>query len=229
MRLKTILIDFEGTLIDTETVLFESWRRVYEIFGFKLNVEYWISSIRPDRPHAAAYYAMRDHLADPPSAEAAQSLQKRFEGELMENISLRPGMRELLSFCKKQKSLKTVVVSSAKPSMITPHLNRLQIRSLIDSLVTSECLVKTEFTDQSFFKQILDGLGCKPEAVLALDDAPWGVKSAKAVGIPVIAFPNEITKMMAFPRADLTIDNGLKVIEYIESRLNSKKKTLQYF
>jgi HAD superfamily hydrolase (TIGR01509 family) len=165
-----------------------------------------------------------NNLADPPSAEAAQSLQKRFDGELMENISLRPGMRELLSFCKKQKSLKTVVASSAKSSLITPHLNRLKIRSLIDSLVTPECLVKTVSADQSIFKQILDGLGCKPEAVIAVDDAPWGVKSAKAVGIPVIAFLNEITQMMKFPRTDLTIDNGLKVIEYIESRRNLKKR-----
>jgi beta-phosphoglucomutase-like phosphatase (HAD superfamily) len=60
MKLKAIVIDFEGVLIDTESVLFESWRRVYEIFGVKLNIEYWITSIRPDRPHAAAYYAMRE-------------------------------------------------------------------------------------------------------------------------------------------------------------------------
>jgi mannitol-1-/sugar-/sorbitol-6-/2-deoxyglucose-6-phosphatase len=217
MKTKTITIDFEGSLFDTETVLFESWKRVYDIFGITLNLDYWITSIRPDRPHAAAYYALRYYVNDPPSAEVAQSLQKRFENELMLDISLRSGIKELLSFCKNCQ-IKTVVVSSLKSAMVSSHINRLNIKHLIDTVITTESLSNVISSDQSYYSHVTGLLNCLPEEVLVVESSPWGIRSANGAAIPVIGFPNDVTQMMDFSMADILVKDGKEIIDLLTSR-----------
>ncbi len=221
------MIDFDGTLIDSETILFNSWRKVYEIFGFKLNLEYWFTKIRPDKPHAAAYYSLYDLMKDPPTPEIAQSIQNQIEKQMMEKSTLRPGMRELLEYCKGKANIRVALVTSSKSTWIQPHIEREKIQSYFDLIVTTENVNGKKKPDPSCFLYALNKLKSRPEYAIAIEDSPWGLISAKNAGLTVIAFPNQITQHMDLSAADLMISNGLDLLPILwkNKRLNCYENT----
>jgi putative hydrolase of the HAD superfamily len=222
LKYKALLIDFDGTLIDSEIILFESWSKVYASFGVQLELEFWVMNLRACKPHYSAYSFLCQCLDEPPPLDIAQSLQRRFETELMQKSHLRPGMRELLMTCKNIFGLKTAIVTSSTIHWISPHINRQKIVNLIDLLVTRESVQGKKKPDPTCFVYALEQLGCKPEEAIAIEDSPWGISASKKAGIQVIAFPNKITKSMDMSSSDVIIANGVEVIEYLKSGLVPK-------
>jgi putative hydrolase of the HAD superfamily len=218
LKYKALLIDFDGTLIDSEIILFESWRKVYENFGVQLDLKYWVTNVRPNKPHSSAYSFLCQCLAEPPILNIAQSLQRQFEERLMCKCLPRPGMRELLMACKNDLDLKTAIVTSSSILWVSPHIHRNKIANYIDLLVTSESVQGKKKPDPSCFIYALEQLDCKPEEAIAIEDSPWGITASKKAGIQVIAFPNKITKSMDMSDADTIIKNGVEVIKYLKIR-----------
>jgi beta-phosphoglucomutase-like phosphatase (HAD superfamily) len=97
MPVEALLLDFDGTIVDSESVLYESWRRVYEMYGIALDCACWAAEVRPVNPHAAAARRLSERLKKPPAAEIAQRMQRRIEGDLMRDVSIRAAVAELIA------------------------------------------------------------------------------------------------------------------------------------
>ena len=155
MYYKALLIDFEGTVIDFETILYQSWEKVYKIFGFTLNLDYWINNIRPHRPDSAAYYALRENLADSPTPEAVQSIQRKFEKDLLLSCTLRQGIIELIESCLYTHQLPIVLLSFSPLKKIKPVLERLNISNYFSHIITSDSVGGRKKPDPSLFNLAL--------------------------------------------------------------------------
>jgi GTP 3',8-cyclase len=220
MTCKALFIDFDGTMVDTESILFESWRAVYRTFGIELDIKLWAKDIRPERPHAAAYSLLCSLVRHPPSQEETMMLQKKIENIQIAESTLRQGIKELLVVCNTRLDIPITIVTSSATSRIAPILNFLGILSLVKYIVSSD-RVQAKKPDPSCFRYALENGRYKPEEVFVIEDSPVGIAAAKKVGITTMVFPNPVTELMDLTEADITINSGLDALAYIESRNQS--------
>ncbi|HAJ80556.1 MAG TPA: hypothetical protein DCO75_12395 [Fibrobacteres bacterium] len=215
MTCKALFIDFDGTIIDSESVLYESWRLVYRTFGIELDIDQWVKQIRPVKPHASAYNYLcsRIHL---PQQQEILSMQKRIDEELILHCCLREGIKELFDICNMRLKIPVTIVTSSAMHRIRPILNRLRIASFVNYLVTSES-VREKKPDPSCFIYALEQGRVQPADAFAIEDSPQGIAAAKNAGITTMAYPNPVTALMDLTKADITIGNGFEAVSYIES------------
>lgn len=62
-------------------------------------------------------------------------------------------------------------------------------------------------------------LGCSPAACLVLEDAPNGVRAAKAAGMRVVAIPNDQSRQLNLSAADWQMPSLAAVAELLPAIL----------
>jgi Predicted phosphatase/phosphohexomutase len=121
--IKALLFDFDGTLVDTESIDLRVWQEVFEAHGVSVPVDRFALRIGtltgPDELDEL------DALLDAPcERDAVNATRRRRERELLELEPLRPGIREYLDRAR-SLGLGVAIVSSSSRSWIDGNLQRL--------------------------------------------------------------------------------------------------------
>jgi HAD superfamily hydrolase (TIGR01509 family) len=200
---EALLFDFDGTLWDSETVIFEAYRRLYDDHGHSLRLEEWSSSIGT----LDGYDPMAD-LEARLGRELDRATIDPWErvDDLMVGIDLRPGVREWLTAAA-ELGLRLGIVSSNDGSWIRHHTERLGIRALFSVIVAADGDLTRAKPDPVLYREAVLELGIRPATAAAIEDSPHGVAAAKAAGLACIAVPNDVTRGLDLRAADMTIDS----------------------
>jgi HAD superfamily hydrolase (TIGR01509 family) len=201
--IKALLFDFDGTLVDTESIDLRTWHEVFEAHGVALPVDRFALRIGtltgPDELEEL------DALLESPSdREAVVAGRRQRELELLELEPLRPGVREYLEDAK-SLGLRVGIVSSSTRSWIDRNLERL---GLLDGWATVVC-AEGDTTrckpSPALYLEALEKLGVDAAEAIAIEDSPNGIAAARAAGIFCVAFPNDVTHALDFSHADLLL------------------------
>jgi beta-phosphoglucomutase-like phosphatase (HAD superfamily) len=200
---EALLFDFDGTLWDSETVIFEAYRRVYDDHGHSLKLEEWSASVGT----LDGYDPMADLEARLGRALDRATLDpwERVD-DLMVGVDLRPGVREWLASAV-DLGLRLGIVSSNDGSWIRHHADRLEIGELFSVIVAADGDLGRAKPDPVLYREALAELGVGAGAAAAIEDSPHGVAAAKAAGLACVAVPNEVTRGLDLRAADLVIDS----------------------
>jgi HAD superfamily hydrolase (TIGR01509 family) len=201
--IKALLFDFDGTLVDTESIDLRTWHEVFEAHGVALPVDRFALRIGtltgPDELEEL------DALLESPSdREAVVAGRRQRELELLELEPLRPGVREYLEDAK-SLGLRVGIVSSSTRSWIDRNLERL---GLLDGWATVVCADGDTTRckpSPALYVEALEKLGVAAEEAIAIEDSPNGIAAARAAGIFCVAFPNDVTQALDFSHADLLL------------------------
>lgn len=220
MKLKGLIFDFDGLIIDTESPAFNGLKRIYSRYGLELK-ETTFGKIVGTQGHSEfhEYQSLADSLpvGTLTSDEFERMYQKEKELEYEELVVL-PGVREMIGDAKKM-GLSLAIASSSSSTWVNGFLARFGLLGYFDVIVTSEQVanVKPE-PDLFLMAQQLLGLG-KDEVVI-FEDSFNGVIAANKAGIPVILIPNPVTKHL-----DIT-GEALRVNSMAELTIGSIEKQL---
>lgn len=200
---EALLFDFDGTLWDSETVIFEAYQRVFDDHGHSLALEEWSASVGT----LDGYDPMGDLEARIGRALDRATLDpwERVD-DLMVGVDLRPGVREWLAAAV-DLGLRLGIVSSNDGSWIRHHADRLGIGELFSVIVTADGDLGRAKPDPVLYREALAELGIGAGAAAAIEDSPHGVAAAKAAGLVCVAVPNEVTRGLDLRAADLVIDS----------------------
>ena len=193
--LDAVLFDFDGTVPETESVLQATWTDEYALAGHCLAPEDWAS--QTGRRHVDHYEILATLVGPSFDAEACRTRRRSSQDELLRDLGPRPGIVEALSFCR-ERGIRTAVVSSSPRDWVVVQLGRCGLRHHFDALICREDVHATK-PDPAPYLVALDRLSVRPMSAVAVEDAPSGVVSALAAGIPCIAVPNDVTRHLAFP------------------------------
>lgn len=198
-----LLLDFDGTLLDSETCHLQSWEEHYAVHGHVLDRVAWIAGVGghglgPD-PHAGLTALVGD--AFDPAARRAREM------ELVHALPPRDGVAELLQAAR-EAGCRLAVVSSSPRDWVVPHLDRLGLLGPLETVVTREDAPRTK-PAPDLYLEALARLGT--DDAVAVEDSANGVAAAQAAGLRVVAVPGPVTAAQDLACADLRVDSLLEV------------------
>lgn len=150
------------------------------------------------RDRVAAYAAERGKDVD---ADAVHATKSRIYQEMLRStqVAPRPGVVETFHAAKEQ-GLKVGLVTTTSADNIAALGFALaeQIDFATFDVVVDQSKVSQRKPDAEAYSYALDQLGVEANDAVAIEDNQGGVESAKAAGVPVVAFPNGNTETHDF-------------------------------
>ena len=212
-RVNTVLFDLDGTLMDSNDLIVESWQytvksltgreisaeEVYTTFG-----EMLIDSMRRLLPEVDAELA-RDFFRD---------YQR---GIFLERIKLFDGAEEVLGKLK-DAGFKLAIVTSRLKTSAERGLAHLEIAGFFDAVLTASDTDKFKPDPAPIF-MILDMVGSKPEEAIFIGDSKQDIEAGAYAGVLTalvdwsIALPPE--KRMEEPVPDFVISSLLEILDLL--------------
>jgi HAD superfamily hydrolase (TIGR01509 family) len=204
--IQTLIFDFDGLILDTETPEFHSWQNIYREYGFDLPQERW-GSIIGGNGHSD--FDAAEHLSLLSQGRLdSDSLRERHHLESDRIIcaqSTLPGVIDYIHEAKRL-GLKLAIASSSDLAWVHRHGTRLGVLEYFDCIITREDvpLGKTK-PNPDLFLTALKRLQVPKEAAIVFEDSPNGVKAANRAGIFVVVVPNGVTSLLSLEGADLIL------------------------
>jgi HAD superfamily hydrolase (TIGR01509 family) len=183
MMRKVLLSDIDGTLVDSNSLHAESWRRTFEHFGIEIGLDEAWSQIGKGGDQLIPMFV---------SAEDCERLEddmKRYREDLMK----REYMSRMVPFAQARNLLKKVrkggmrivLATSAKDDDLIFYKRLVGMEDLVDEEATSSD-AKESKPEPDIFAAALKKAGAGPEDAIALGDTPYDAEAAGKLGIPSI-------------------------------------------
>jgi sugar-phosphatase len=169
-----ILADLDGTLVDSVASSERAWGALARRRGLDEEETHRFAMGRPTRETIA--------LLVPEEERAAE--QAQLDGDEVDDagsVVAYPGAAELLA-----GPIPIAVVTSGSTELATARLHGAGLE-VPEAMITADRVTKGK-PDPEPFLLGARALGVEPGRCLVLEDAPAGIESARAVGIPVVAF-----------------------------------------
>jgi mannitol-1-/sugar-/sorbitol-6-phosphatase len=169
-----ILADLDGTLVDSVASSERAWSAFARRRGLDEEETHQFAMGRPTRETVAL-------LVPEPERDAEQGQIDRDEVDDADSVVAYPGAAELLA-----GRVPIAIVTSGSTALATARLRGAGLEPPA-VLITADAITRGK-PDPEPFLLGARGLGVDPARCLALEDAPPGIASARAAGMPVVAF-----------------------------------------
>ena len=203
--IRALFFDFDGTLWDSESAVFDAYRRLYATHGEDLPAEEWALGV--------GTLGGFDPVADL-EARLGRALQ-RTKGEdpgwesvvgSLDGIGLRPGVRTYLEEAT-ARGLALGIVSSNERDWVVEHLERLGVADVWSVVLTADGDELRAKPNPDLYLDALRAVGVAADEAVAVEDSPNGIAAAKSAGLFCLAVPNEVTVTLDLTAADVTADS----------------------
>jgi HAD superfamily hydrolase (TIGR01509 family) len=202
---RALLLDFDGTMLETESSSYGSWRKLLAEHDYELTHDDWSAAVGTiDGVDPVAL--LESHLGAPVDRAELEDRQAAMHREMLTEEVLRPGIQRLVDEARR-RGLHTAIVTSASERWVREHLRRLRLDADWEHIVAADGDPDRAKPLPLLYDEALALLGLDAAECVAIEDSPNGVTAAKAAGLLVIAFPNPITERMDLGHADVVVDD----------------------
>lgn len=187
---KSILFDMDGVIVDSMRHHADCWIRVFEEYGVTLSPEDIF--LREGMSGIGSIIDIfRSKGQSVPDPEEMKRLQER-KLELFERhtVSVFPGMREVLEFLAVKGVVLGLVTGSLRRSV--SHVLPAGIIERFRSVITVDDIENGKPHPEPYLKG-LKQVGFLPGEVLAVENAPLGIHSAKSAGLRCFAITTTLS------------------------------------
>jgi HAD superfamily hydrolase (TIGR01509 family) len=203
--IKALLFDFDGTLVDTESVALRAWVETYRRHGVELSFEHWRHGIGTLEGFDELGH-LEELLGAPVDRPTVDEEHRRRELEQLAAEPLRPGVAAYLDQAR-ELGLSVGVVSTSSERWIGAGLERLGRADGWTCILCANGDPERAKPAPTLYLEALSALNVEPSEAIAIEDSPNGVSAARAAGIFCVAFPNEVTSQLDLSHADLIIES----------------------
>jgi HAD superfamily hydrolase (TIGR01509 family) len=177
---RVVVLDVDGTLMDTNYLHTEAWARAFEKVGHR------VPRVKLHREVGkGAGLLIHEFVDDEETVEEIQNLHSEFYEGLQEHGHPLPGAKELISSLK-ERGYEVWFVTSAKDEELEHHMQELEAEDKINGVVNSSA-VENAKPAPDIFEETLRRAGAKADETVAVGDALWDVEAAEEAGIRTVA------------------------------------------
>lgn len=200
-----IIFDFDGLILDTETVSYRTWTEIFQAHKATLPLDQWALCVGTSHEAFNVYDYLEKQVGEPLDRAEIGRLHHRRSMELLEPMAPRPGVLDYIAEAHRQR-IALAVASSSHQEWIMGHLSRLGLSEWFHSIRCANDVTRVK-PDPELYQLTLEFMGVSPERALAFEDSPNGIKAAKAAGIYCVAVPNSVTRKLPLDEADERIES----------------------
>jgi beta-phosphoglucomutase-like phosphatase (HAD superfamily) len=191
-RVSTLLLDLDGTLVDTSYFDAAAWFLAFDDVG--AHQPLWAIQ----RLIGRAGDDLVTELLGRPSERVIDAHARRFAGYLP-SVRALPGARDLLDRCA-AGGVRVEVVTSSSEDVAGDLLASLGGPGVVDD-VDHAGMVDRATPYPGMLRVALDRAGASPDEALAIGDTVWDVEAATAEGVPCIGLQSGGTTRQALDEA----------------------------
>lgn len=213
MKIKGIIFDFDGLLVDTETSQLRAWQKIYAESGATLRLQEWVQCLGTSADAFDPITDLRSKTEHPLDVQKLIQQQREQVYRDLLGEPLRPGIQELLIGAHRD-NLSLAIASSSNRSWVEDGLRRCAILDFFPVICTSDDVSHVK-PHPELYNLAMQQMGLTEDEVVVLEDSPNGIRAAKAAGLFCVAYPNEISQHLDLTQADLILP-VLDPIEFFE-------------
>lgn len=198
---KAVIFDFDGTILDTETPVFDSWRQLHVQHGIEpLDFELWVDNIGKSTDQVDPVEWLTSRVDTPIDIDQLQAERRSIRDAMVTALDLRAGVTDWFDRCA-EIGLPLGIGSSSPIAWVGRHLDERMLRDRFSVISCAGDGVPGK-PDPAVYLAACAQLGVNPADAVAIEDSHHGVSGAKAAGMTCIAVPGPMTQQMDFSHAD---------------------------
>lgn len=185
-RIRALVLDFDGVILDTESALIGAAAEVHRAHGVPFDPDTLLHG-------AGTVFAFDPWAAFPPEVPRRRL---RAEHELacaaaFARLPLLPGVERWLDEAARL-GLALGIASNSTNAYIGDHLSRLGLRGKFHVVTGRDSVVHPKPAPDVYLRTV-ERLGVRPEEAIAVEDSFTGATSARRAGLHVIGVPGPST------------------------------------
>jgi HAD superfamily hydrolase (TIGR01509 family) len=177
---KVVVLDVDGTLMDTNYLHTEAWARAFEEVGNRIPRAQIHKQIGK-----GSNLLIREFVEDEEKVDKIEELHSEIYGDLQGYGHPLPGAKALISSLR-ERGDEVWFVTSAKDEELEHHMTELEAKDNIDGVVNSSA-VDNPKPAPDIFELALERAGASPDETVAVGDAVWDVEAADGAGVRTVA------------------------------------------
>jgi len=194
--IEAVLLDMDGTLLDTERVYLESLTEVLNGFGLPDAIETCHGMIGLPGPECQALLIAR-YGAALPLAEINRAFVDKRDARFAQGLPVKPGTVELLDALRAADCPVAVVTSSSRRTA-DQHLTLAGIRARFETILTRDDVARGK-PAPDLYLLAAERIGAPPANCVAVEDSSVGVTAASTAGaitlmVPDMLQPDAVTR-----------------------------------
>lgn len=208
--IKNVLFDLDGTLIETPTIILETFKELFDAYipEVELTDDLLSSFLGQTLFVTFEQYAGKDKVD-----ELVKIYRDVSEEKIAQGLSAYPGAKALMGYLKR-KNVRIGVVTSKLKSVAERHLALVGLLDDIEGIIGYEDVLNHKPDPEPIIKG-LEMFGAKASETIYIGDHENDIKSAKKAGVMTCAVSYSFRlREMLFENPDYVIDE-LKHIEDI--------------
>ena len=170
MSIRALIFDFDGTIVDTETPEFESWRLEYAVFGVEMPMELWVQLIGGNAKGLFEPYSWLEGKIG--QALDRDTLRTRRRAGMMDLIAAerpRPGVEDWLEGAG-ARGLGLAIASTSRRPWVEQHLSHVGLLDRFEHLATGD-QVEHAKPAPDLYLLAAQKLGIAPHEAIAIEDS----------------------------------------------------------
>lgn len=203
--IRAIIFDFDGLIIETEEPTYQSWREVYQSFGYPLTFSTWSSNVGTTHGDFDPYSELQKLVNGEVDWDIIEPKRQASERTLIEAQPVLPGAEQYLRDARRL-GLKIGLASNSPSQWVLRYLTQHELADYFDYMSTSDNVQHIK-PDPELYLTALRGLEVTADEAFALEDSPIGIQSAKGAGLYCVAVPNVLTRHLDLNQADFQLDS----------------------
>ena len=199
--IKAIFFDFNGVIIDDETIQMKAYQEVLRGHEIDLTEEWYMSALgMDDRTFVQAMFERAKKPLTNPVLETVLGAKTDLHRQMIEELPLFPGVLTFLKACAREFSIG--LVSMANQTEVGYVFQRANLTPLFSIIITAEdasvCKPAPDcylagLTKLNEKRQHERKLPLLPAECLAIEDSPPGIESARVAGMRTLGVTNTVS------------------------------------
>ena len=180
---KAVFFDIDGTLVDSNALHVEAWRRAFADAGHDIGAEAIAGQIGKGADNLVP--ALIPGTSEEDAEKLGDAHGTIFKGEYLKQVRAFPQARELVQRVHDSGRM-VVLASSASKEELEHYQKLLGIEDLVDVTTTSDD-VETTKPAPDIFAMARDKADVPADAVIVVGDAPYDMEAAAKCGMTRVA------------------------------------------
>ena len=216
-----LVLDFDGTILDTEISIYSAWAELWDDHGHELELPVWQQNIGSEDVFDP-WVELESRLGRPLDRALQEQCAAR-QDQLLDGLVPRPGVLQWLSDAE-ALGIPVGIASSSPSGWVERHLVRLGLRGHFSCVVCRSAEVPVKPNPTSYLVAC-HRLGAHPLRSVAVEDSPHGIAAAVGAGLFTIATPHGLTLGLDLSAADI-IANSLDAVALSDAFANASARNI---